>query len=246
MSSRTLSLLGGKLKRLVLRRTRGQHLELTLREVLTTVGTDLVLDVGANRGQFGRMLRDRIGYDGDLVSFEPLPGLAAELTRQAARDRRWVVVPCGLGDREGTARLNVARDSVFSSLLPATDFGRSRFRVGIEVVDATDVPVHRLDRILPETVPDFRQRRIHLKVDTQGFDLNVIRGAGDLIGGFTSMQVELPIRPSYVGAPNGQELLGELADRGFDLVGLFPVARDGLRLVDADAVLVNRSFSNPV
>ena len=240
MASRTLSRLGGKLKRLLVRQTNGQHLELSLREIFVTLGVDLVLDVGANRGQFGRVLRDRIGYDGEIVSFEPQRGVADELAERVARDPRWRVLPLGLGDRDDELTLNISRESVFSSLLPATEFGRSRFSRGITVVDAATVPVRRLDRVLPDLIRDWSGRTVHLKVDTQGFDLNVIRGAGDLLSRFASVQVELPIRASYQGAPTGPELMTELVERGFDLAGLFPVVRDGLRLVDADAVFVNR------
>lgn len=240
MNSRTLSRITGSLKRLVVRRAHAEHLELGLRDLFRTMGVDLALDIGANRGQFGALLRDRIGFDGDIISFEPIPAVARALAAEVEGDARWRVLEIGLGDEDSEQLLHVARETVFSSLLPPSEFGLGRFHRGIAVAETIGVPIRRLDSVLPRLVPDFESRVAHLKIDTQGFDLHVVRGAGDLIRRFVSIQVEVGLRPSYTGAPAGTDLMAAIVERGFDLVGMYPVVRDGLRLVDADALFVNR------
>src|ERR1700739_3168333 len=77
---------------------------------------DLVIDVGANRGQFGESLREN-GYRGRILSFELLSAEFKILSQTAAADRNWEVHRCGLGAATGTAMLHVSKLSVFSSIL---------------------------------------------------------------------------------------------------------------------------------
>lgn len=80
---------------------------------------DVVMDVGANVGQFGESLRDG-GYRGRIVSFEPIEAPFQTLSRKAAADGNWEAHHCGLGAVSGTAALNVSELSVFSSILGMT------------------------------------------------------------------------------------------------------------------------------
>jgi hypothetical protein len=105
-----------------------QHLDLHLASgpdplaaLLRAFGVSCVLDVGANRGQFGLRLR-LAGYHGRLVSFEPVSGPYRQLAKVAMRDDRWQAVPLAIGEREGRATIHVSSTSQFSSLLAQTRF----------------------------------------------------------------------------------------------------------------------------
>lgn len=77
---------------------------------------DLVLDVGANTGQFARHAREA-GYIGRIISFEPLPDAHAELQRWSESDSLWMVAPrMAIGNHDGEAHINVSRNSVSSSI----------------------------------------------------------------------------------------------------------------------------------
>ena len=79
---------------------------------------DLVLDVGANTGQWAQELR-RAGYAGDMISFEPLSSAHEQLARNARHDPRWTVAPrLALGNRNGQTEIHVSRNSYSSSILP--------------------------------------------------------------------------------------------------------------------------------
>ena len=81
----------------------------------------------------------------------------------------------------------------------------------------------------------------YLKIDTQGFDLQVIEGARQSLSLVAAVQTEVSVRPIYQGMPGFIEVYSALDAMGFDLTGLYPVTRDSfLRLVELDCVMVNR------
>lgn len=211
-----------------------------LRWLVEALEVDLVLDVGANRGQFAQALRAG-GYAGRLVSFEPAAGPRALLEEAAAGDERWEVRGCGLGDADGEAVLHaVDAQSELGSLRAASDFGRAWKDVMAQTRDEA-VAVHRLDGLWPELAGG--AARVLLKLDTQGFDLAAFRGAGDLVapgGPVVAVLTEVACLPIYDGVPVLPDHLGELERAGWALAGLYPVSfdRPSLRVIELDAVLV--------
>src|SRR5690242_19513073 len=82
---------------------------------------NLVLDVGANTGQFGQNLR-ALGYTGHIVSFEPLSGAHRVLVKTASRDKKWSVPQkVAIGGHSGTVEIHVSANSVSSSVLAMLD-----------------------------------------------------------------------------------------------------------------------------
>lgn len=209
------------------------HLALLFR----ALDTDCVLDVGANRGQYARLLR-RIGYRGRIVSFEPVPECFEELRRRSARDPRWTAVPAALGAEDGRRPLHVTAGTEFSSLLAPSEYARRTFW-GSAVTRMEEVPVRRLDGLWADHVR--AGERVHLKLDTQGYDQQVLDGARPVLDRVASVQTEVAVQVVYEGAPRYAEALPRLEAIGFELTGLFPVLRDPqLRIVELDCVLRRR------
>jgi FkbM family methyltransferase len=195
---------------------------------------DCVLDIGANRGQYARLLR-RIGYRGRIVSFEPVPECFEELRRRAAGDGKWTVVPTALGDEEGSRPLHVTAGTEFSSLLMPSEYGRRTFP-GSAVTRTEEVPVRRLAALWADHVG--KGDRVHVKLDTQGYDEQVLQGAQPALDRVASLQTEVAVKTIYDGAPRYPEALPRLEAMGFELTGLFPVLRDHqLRIVELDCVM---------
>lgn len=203
-----------------------------LRDVLDRLEVDCVIDVGANRGQFGGHLRG-IGYRGWIVSFEPSRSDFEVL--QTRRDDRWTAFAIALGSQSGSRLFNLTARSVNNSFLVP---------VG-ERIDATvAVPTSRLDEMLDQIIATTGARRIFLKVDTQGFDLEVVRGAGSRINDVVGLLSEISVRPIYKGMPHYLESLREYESRGFTLHSLHVVARspaDGV--VEYDCLMVRDRLS---
>ena len=209
--------------------------------VFDQLGVNCVLDVGANVGQYAQRLR-AAGYTGRIVSFEPLAEFAEQLRSAAAGDPSWIVCQYALGDPDETAKINATPGRTLSSLLPASEFGKE-WRKTLRAPVSETVRVRRLDSVLDEVLADLDDPRIFLKLDTQGFDLNVIRGARERLGDISGLQSEVACLPIYEQMPQLEEQLAEYRAAGFDIVGMYPVGRHVAtgRVIEFDVVMVRAS-----
>lgn len=218
------------------RRGFAESLQALLDRQLKLLVVTVVLDVGANDGQYARLVR-RLGYRGRIISFEPLPEKVERLEEQARHDALWTIVPVALGDEETQLTINVMAQSEFSSFLSPSPFGQAAFRDSIRIAKQESVDVRRLDALLPDLVPDATAENIHLKLDTQGFEMRVLRGCKGYIEHFCSLQLEVSFMGIYEDEQGGLEMLNEIRDLGFFLTGVFPVCRErSLRVIEADCL----------
>jgi FkbM family methyltransferase len=202
-------------------------------------GIKLVLDVGACNGEYGQLLRG-LGYRGRIVSFEPLPKHFEQLKRLAAADGNWLALPYALGDTPGRAEMSIAQSSDLSSFLTTRRDARELFPGAVVDTTAT-VEVRRLDDIFSTIVSGADPSSIYLKMDTQGFDLQVIRGASASLKHIAAVQSEVSFIPLYEGQPSCADMLAELASLGFSPAGFFVVNRSANgRLIEADCVFLRR------
>jgi FkbM family methyltransferase len=215
-----------------------------LRHLLAQLGVTTVLDIGANTGGYRDLLRRYIGYNGRIVSFEPVPSVFAALRAQAAGDAQWSGHQMALGDSDGELAINVTSRSTMSSFLPRDEarlqhLGYAHLLNVTEVVATERVPVRRLDGVFDAVVGD-RGERVFLKCDTQGYDLKVMAGAEAILPSIVAVQIELSIKPVYTGAPAYVEVMERMSALGFDVTGIFPVRQDELsRILNFDCVMIN-------
>jgi FkbM family methyltransferase len=187
-------------------------------KLLRRFGVDLVLDVGADTGEYVQKLR-RYGYHGRVVSFEPLSASFSLLQASAAGDAAWETVNTALGDAAGSATIHVAGNLHSSSLrdmLPAHQEAAPQSAYVAE----ERIAVRRLDEVFAEYARD--ARRPYLKIDTQGFEKNVLDGAAGVLDRVAGVQIELSLVPLYAGQALLPELVDYLVRRGFTLMSLEP------------------------
>ena len=174
-------------------------------------GVTVVLDVGANTGQWATRLRED-GYEGTIVSFEPLRQAYEELRAAADEDAAWEARHTAVGDAPGVAAINVSANSYSSSFLSiaAVTVGAAP---DASYIGHEDVAITRLDLL------DLPVGRKLLKADVQGTEPAVIRGAQGLLSEVELVELELSLVPIY----EGQELAPAVCSlmRG---VGFVPVA----------------------
>jgi FkbM family methyltransferase len=204
--------------------------ELALREV------DVVLDVGANSGQYSTGLRQS-GFSGRIISFEPLSKPFARLAHSAATDPLWDCRQCALGDFDGATSMNVAGNAgASSSILPMLQSHQDVFPQA-NYVGTEDVKIHRLDSVAPEVLNP--ADAAFLKIDVQGFEKQVIDGADTTINQHcVGMQIELSFVSLYAGDMPAEEAFDLVGSLGFVLAGLAPGfidIRNG-RVLQADGV----------
>jgi FkbM family methyltransferase len=221
-----------------------QHLQ----QLLLMLGTDCILDVGANVGQYYEYLRLHVGYTGRVVSFEPVGELFAQLERASSGDPRWSVHKMALGEKSGTADIHVLAERTLSSLLPRNEkslreMGYAKYLQETELDYTELVPVRRLDEVFDTVVPRGASG-IFLKSDTQGTDLAVIRGAAGRLDRISGMQIELPVREVYSGATDYLAAMKELTGLGYEVTAFMPVQRDAtLRVINVDCVLIRHDVA---
>jgi FkbM family methyltransferase len=208
----------------------------TLRRVLDKLSINCVFDVGANAGDYGNLLR-AIGYKGWIVSFEPVQATFSKLAQRAAARPPWKVYQLALGSTNGQAEINLGQSDYLTSFLTPTEPTKNlpqNKAIGRETVE-----VRRLDSIFEDCMAGIDAKRLYLKMDTQGFDLEVLRGSDGVLDQFVGAQTELSFVPLYEGMPGHLEALKEFESRGFSVVDFVPVTRvaGGLLMMEMDSIL---------
>jgi hypothetical protein len=131
-----------------------------------------------------------------------------------------------------------------SFLEPRTD-GVPGYWSADEVTGTEQVRIRVLDDIFQGLREEHGFDRPYLKLDTQGFDMEVLKGATQSLSEFRALQTEASIKPLYQGMPDYREVVEYLSSAGFDLSAMFPVSHDdALRLIEFDCVMVNRSHAD--
>lgn len=223
----------------LVRRSRQTTLDSHIMQLIAHCRVNLVLDVGANNGGFGKKLRQE-GYRGEIHSFEPVSGTFEMLQRVARNDHRWLVHKLALGDTPGRKSINITASSDFSSFLDPSSYGRDQYKETC-LLDSETVDVDRVDNFLAAHVKDHAERRIFLKMDTQGYDLNVFGGASRSLPSIACMLSELSLIPIYAEMPHYLEALRRYEDQGFAVTGIFPVSRmPDLSVIEMDCTLIKK------
>jgi len=219
-------------------RQTGSHFYKRPIDFLRSRNIDLVIDVGANVGQYAKGLR-KDAYAGWIVSFEPIAAAYKELAALADKDAQWKAMNMALGDNEGLANINVSQSPVFSSILPQLP-AATKFDSEARVVRCESIRIARLDDVFAE-LP--RRKAAFLKIDTQGYERQVLLGAHKCLSSFLGVQMELPIMHLYEGPWKFHEAVAYMSDLGFEISNIMPVnydQTDTVSLVEVDCIFRRR------
>lgn len=192
-----------------------------LRQLLLAIshhGIDLVIDVGANAGQYASDLL-KAGYLGSIHSVEPQPDAHVRLSAAAQNYPRWKVLePMAVGDRDGTVQMHVAGNSLSSSVLPMLD-RHIRAAPSSAPVGRIQVPQRTIDQLFASML---ESQTTLLKVDTQGYEPQVLVGAKETLKLCSLVQLELSLQPLYDGQELWMDVLTSMTESGFELWSMHP------------------------
>jgi FkbM family methyltransferase len=211
-----------------------------VREFLERLSIQTVLDVGAHEGEYGQMLR-QLGFSGRIISFEPIAASYTALQLASRNDHDWLIHQLALGPTEGTGEMFVTKATDMASLHRPNRLASERFGSAILVERSETVSIETLDRVFPTLAV---RPPVLLKLDTQGHDLDVLRGGARVLCEVAALQAELSVAPLYNDVPQLPEALRVIQDMGFHLTGLVPRTRglDRLRLIELDVFFIRREW----
>ena len=197
-------------------------------------GINVVIDVGANIGQFGKFLRDN-DYRGRIISFEPIESEFRTLSKRAEADGNWEAHHCGLGAASGEALINVSELSVFSSILTPNSVA-IQFDERAAVKRTETIRLSTLDEVAVGL-----SDKILLKVDTQGYEKQVIEGGRQLITRLQGIWMELPINHLYEDTWRFHEAVRFMEQAGFVPAQFHPVSydsKDRMSMIEVDCLFL--------
>lgn len=182
-------------------------------------GIDLIVDVGANAGQYASELFEA-GFEGVIESIEPLPDAHAALVAHARLQPRWKVLDrMALGAESGEVELHVAGNSLSSSVLPILDRHVDAAPTS-KTVGSVKAPLRTLDDVALDRIDG--ARAVMLKIDTQGYEDAVLRGAARSLQRLTLVQLELSLQPLYGQQRLWLDMIGDMQARGFIVWSIQP------------------------
>lgn len=197
--------------------------------LLRSLDVDGVIDVGANCGQFSLICRSAL-RDVSILAFEPIPSAARIFRKVHGHSPRVRLIESALGEFKGVATLHVSESADSSSLLPIgrrqTDLFRNTSEIG-----TISVSVNRLDDFCEWWLGRNRQL---LKLDVQGYELNVLRGAVETLKTCGFVYVECSEVALYDGQALRPEVEKFLGSHGFTMKGRFNEQIHGGQLIQAD------------
>jgi FkbM family methyltransferase len=180
---------------------------------------EIVLDVGANIGQFGEELFAH-GYAGELISVEPLPDAHAALRATASKYARWQVLqPLAAGQDERMVEISVAGNSYSSSVLEMLD-RHMQAAPGSAPIGKIEVQQKTLDQMFSAQLD--RSGPALLKIDTQGYEFAILQGATQCLEQVSLVLLELSLQPLYRDQTLWLDLIGFMATKGFDVWSVQP------------------------
>ncbi len=214
-------------------------IDANLLNIIRKKNINCIIDVGANSGQYGAFLR-RIGFKGHILSFEPVSHVFKKLQSAAKHDAKWQCFQYALGDRDEKKELNVYKSTVFSSFLEANEYSKNTWNA-LREVRTEIVQIKKLENIYHGLMKDIGNVTCMLKMDTQGYDVNVFEGARAVLGHIEALQSEIAAIKVYEHMPDGLDALKLFQQYGYYISGMFPINREeSLAVIEFDCLLVKR------
>ncbi|HTC20607.1 MAG TPA: FkbM family methyltransferase [bacterium] len=187
------------------------------RQIFESYGIDLVLDIGANVGQFALQLRNDMGYSKRIVSFEPLSSAFQSLKQSAKKDKDWQVFNYALGDSDGKATINISNNIQSSSVLEMLP-AHLQAAPYSHYLGREEIEIHKLDSLFDRL--SLGKGHIYMKMDTQGFESKVLKGAKKSLSKIGTIQMEMSLVPLYKNELVFSDLYPLMLAKGYSLISL--------------------------
>jgi FkbM family methyltransferase len=200
-------------------------------------GIDLLFDVGANAGQYGELTRT-VNFRGKIISFEPLNDAFQKLNQASSKDQQWEINNYALGDVAGKSTINIAGNSYSSSILKMEEQHVETLPES-KYIGTQEIEIKTLNDVFNSYYK--AGNKVMLKIDTQGYEKQVIEGASDVLDKITLIQLEMSLVALYESELLLTEMIQFLDQKGFTLIALengFSDKKTG-QLFQVDGIFLN-------
>jgi FkbM family methyltransferase len=180
--------------------------------LLANLPCECVIDVGANRGQFALVAR-KVFPKAAIYSFEPLEEPARIYKKIFDQDPQVKLYHCAIGKEKISSTIYITRDDDSSSLLHPTKTQIDTFP-GAAEKEIRQVSVYPLSQLIdPDSIPPASL----LKIDVQGYELEVLQGCEDLLPKFSHLYIECSFIELYEGQALAHQIVAWLRNRNLVL-----------------------------
>lgn len=205
------------------------------KQILESCGIEVVLDVGANVGNYALELRHDIGYVNEIISFEPQRLAFQRLQTKTKNDARWEAFNYALGDIEEAGQINTSGHSECSSILKMHP-RHLAMAPKSRIIGQEEIEIRRLDSLFEKL--GLTGKRVYLKIDAQGYENKIIEGAGESLENIGTIQLEMSLVPLYHGEVLFPDMCSLMSNKGYSLVSIEPGYSDrrNAELVQVDGI----------
>jgi FkbM family methyltransferase len=178
-----------------------------------------IIDVGANTGQYATEMYG-LGFEGTIVSFEPLSKAYSILNHKIKSKKNWTAVNVALGSANHEATINVASNLASSSILSMKEAHKDA-APDVSFSGSEKITVVTLDSVWDKYFNN-TNTNYYLKIDTQGYEKDVLMGAEKSLSKITGIQLEMSLTELYEGEWLFDQMVEYLAEKGFKLHSVEP------------------------
>jgi FkbM family methyltransferase len=201
---------------------------------------DTLFDIGANVGQYAIDMR-KLGYSKKIISFEPLKSAFKELENASLKDNNWIVNNYAIGNDNIKSVINVAGNSYSSSIfnmLPR----HLKSAPESKYIAKEEIEIKKIDSIFNSFCN--KENNVMIKIDTQGYEKNVIDGANESLNSIKILQLEMSIVSLYENEMLFIDMVNYLDNKGFRLFSLENEYLDTItdQLLQVNGIFVNKTW----
>jgi len=204
---------------------------------------DVVIDVGANKGNYVKKFLEAFPK-AEIYAFEPLPDMFSQL--KEIKNKNVHVYNLAIADKSGFLPFYFdVDDPSASSFLKNTDFSKKMWRRSKLRHKKIKVPIATLDEIMTEKIKP--STKILVKIDVQGYEMEVIAGAKKTLKKSIACVLEISRAAHYKNQPDFDEIYQAMKKLGYEYVGNWfqCIFRNGA-IAYLDAFFVKKDFLKSV
>ncbi len=182
-------------------------------------GFNLILDVGCHQEGFISDFLVKFPTE-KIIGFEPNIIKYESARNKFIHNNRVEIINLALGKEAGKATLNITNHDYSSSLMNI-EIQSSENSATFQIVNKQECSVMPLDSEIPEN-----ESVLFMKIDTQGYELEVLKGASSVLRRTQFVLLELANHSIYLDAPKYHEIDEYLRQQNFRLVQIYSPLSD--------------------